>query len=60
MVCSSVHKAKGLEWNKVVLVADTFKKGTEGEEANIYYVAVTRAKQTLVQVGGKLEVEVTK
>ncbi len=49
VVCSSVHKAKGLEWNKVVLVADTFKNRDKGqEEANIYYVAVTRAKQTLV------------
>lgn len=49
VVLSSVHKAKGLEWNKVCLVASTFKhKGSEGEEANIYYVAVTRAKKTLV------------
>lgn len=49
VVCSSVHKAKGLEWNKVCLVASTFKnKSDEGEEANIYYVAVTRAKKTLI------------
>lgn len=52
VVCSSVHKAKGLEWNKVCLVADTFRSGTEGEEANIYYVAVTRAKKTLVRATG--------
>lgn len=49
VVCSSVHKAKGLEWNKVVLVADSFKNRNKGqEEANIYYVAVTRAKRVLV------------
>jgi hypothetical protein len=50
VVCSSVHKAKGLEWGKVVLIAGTFKnRETEGEEANIYYVAVTRAKKTLIK-----------
>lgn len=49
VVCSSVHKAKGLEWSRVVLVADTFKnKDKNQEEANIYYVAVTRSKQTLI------------
>jgi hypothetical protein len=49
VVCSSVHKAKGLEWGKVVLIAGTFKNRNKGqEEANIYYVAVTRAKRTLV------------
>lgn len=49
VVCSSVHKAKGLEWGKVVLIASTFKNRNKGqEEANIYYVAVTRAKRTLI------------
>lgn len=49
VVCSSVHKAKGLEWNRVVLVAETFKNRNKSqEEANIYYVAVTRAKRTLI------------
>jgi superfamily I DNA/RNA helicase len=49
VVLSSVHKAKGLEWNRVCLIASTFKnKSAEGEEANIYYVAVTRAKKTLI------------
>jgi superfamily I DNA/RNA helicase len=52
VVCSSVHKAKGLEWNKVCLVEDSFKSRTEGEESNIYYVAVTRAKSTLVRASG--------
>lgn len=51
VVLSSVHKAKGLEWNRVHLVSKTFKVGaTEGEESNIYYVAVTRAKQELIYI----------
>lgn len=46
VVLSSVHKAKGLEWNRVFLVSETFScKGHE--EENIYYVAVTRAKHHL-------------
>ena len=50
VVCSSVHKAKGLEWNRVCLVESSFKnREAEGEEANIYYVAVTRAKKILVR-----------
>jgi superfamily I DNA/RNA helicase len=54
VVCSSVHKAKGLEWNRVVIVENTFKSGTEGEEGNIRYVAITRAKQTLIRAFGTL------
>jgi len=50
VVLSSVHKAKGLEWNKVHLLSKTFKPGAEGEEANIFYVALTRAKKSLVFV----------
>jgi hypothetical protein len=52
VVCSSVHKAKGLEWNRVCLVSSTFKHATadaSSEEANIFYVAVTRAKKTLIR-----------
>ena len=50
VVCSSVHKAKGLEWNRVCLVESSFKnREAEGEEANIYNVAVTRAKKILVR-----------
>lgn len=50
VVCSSVHKAKGLEWDRVCLVASTFKNATGcHEEANIYYVAITRAKSTLIR-----------
>lgn len=58
IVCSSVHRAKGLETNRVYLLADTLYPGSKGnskraasiEEANIHYVAVTRAKETLVLV----------
>lgn len=51
VLLSSVHKAKGLEWNKVFLIAKTFKRAEQGgEEANIYYVAITRAKKHLVHV----------
>lgn len=53
VVLSSVHKAKGLEWGKVALLSRTFKhasKDSGKEEANIYYVAVTRAKAELVLV----------
>jgi superfamily I DNA/RNA helicase len=50
VVCSSVHKAKGLEWNRVCIIEDTFKnKDKSNEEANIFYVAVTRAKKVLVR-----------
>lgn len=60
---SSVHKAKGLEWGKVWLLSRTFNRkrpvtaaplspeaelARAKEEANIYYVALTRAKQHLV------------
>jgi hypothetical protein len=47
VVCSSVHKAKGLEWDRVCLVNSSFK--SKEEEANIFYVAVTRAKKTLIR-----------
>lgn len=59
VVCSSVHKAKGLEWNKVYLLKSTFnrkmgnRKQTPAEaqeEKNIYYVALTRAKNHLVLI----------
>lgn len=57
VVLSSVHKAKGLEWDKVSLLSWTFNKSWKGqtdeqkrEEENIYYVACTRAKRDLVMV----------
>lgn len=58
--CSSVHKAKGLEADRVYVLEDTlhptlpsWAKVTSArmrEEQNIEYVAVTRAKHTLVLV----------
>jgi superfamily I DNA/RNA helicase len=49
VACSTVHKAKGLEWNRVFLLIDTFNMKNE-ENRNILYVAITRAKQELVYV----------
>lgn len=67
VVLSTTHKAKGLEWTKVYLLVSTFnKKRPTGaphlspeaeaarakEEANIYYVALTRSKMSLVLATG--------
>lgn len=46
----SAHKSKGLEAPTVWVLTDTFKTGLGGQEANLYYVAVTRAQSTLVLV----------
>lgn len=53
--CSSVHRSKGLEWKRVFVLWETLmsKPGGQGEEENIEYVAVTRAKEELVKVEGK-------
>lgn len=48
VVLSSVHKAKGLEWEHVYLLP-TFKR-TGDEENNIKYVAITRSKSVLTFV----------
>lgn len=49
ITCSSVHRAKGLEADRVFTLEGTFKSG-HIEEENIRYVAITRAKKELVLV----------
>lgn len=52
VICSSVHKIKGLEADVVFLLKDTFRssKDGKGEEDNIRYVAITRTKKKLIWV----------
>ncbi len=49
IMCSSVHKAKGKEADRVFVLADTLR-GHNIEEQNIEYVAITRAKKKLYMV----------
>jgi superfamily I DNA/RNA helicase len=58
IILSTTHKAKGLEREKVWVLADTYMRRGRGdrepaqEEKNLWYVAVTRAKLELVLVRG--------
>lgn len=48
--CSTVHKAKGLEWDNVFILKQGWNR--QGDECdNIRYVAITRAKKRLYGVG---------
>jgi len=55
---TTIHKAKGREWEKVILVHNTLarrfpRRDSEiAEERRVFYVAMTRAKQKLVVLGG--------
>jgi len=54
IVCSTTHKAKGLERERVFMLKDTYKPGKSVEEDNLFYVAATRAKNELVYVSSKV------
>lgn len=57
IVCSTVHKAKGLEADRVFLLTHTFKQALTGEESNLNYVAITRAKKELIWVDDIVRME---
>jgi superfamily I DNA/RNA helicase len=51
VILSTTHKAKGLERDRVFVLVNTYRKsGAGGEEDNLWYVAVTRAKSELYLV----------
>lgn len=54
VLLSTAHKAKGLEWDRVCVLKDTFKQEEGDEEANVWYVAITRPKKELIFADGKM------
>lgn len=54
LVFSTVHRLKGQEADRVIMLEDSFRTDEE-EERNICYVAITRARTTLTYAQGKLD-----
>ena len=56
---TTIHKAKGREWKKVILIHNTLERrfprrdSQLTEERRVFYVAMTRAKTELVVLGGR-------
>lgn len=50
VVLSTTHKAKGLERDRAFILTGTYRPSRGVEEANLWYVAVTRAKTSLFLV----------
>ena len=50
VTCSTVHRAKGLERDRVWMLRWTFRPDMNREEQNIFYVAVTRTRRELFMV----------
>ena len=55
---TTIHKAKGREWEKVILIHNILERRFPrrdtnlAEERRVFYVAMTRAKKELVVLGG--------
>ena len=54
---STTHKAKGLEYKNVYCLEDTYLKREGIEEENLFYVAITRAKENLILVKGNIKLD---
>lgn len=58
---STIHKAKGREWDKVILIHNTLERRFPRkdtileEERRVFYVALTRAKEQLIVIGGNCQ-----
>jgi len=56
---TTIHKAKGREWEKVILIHNTLERrfprrdSELTEERRVFYVAMRRAKVELVVLGGR-------
>lgn len=50
VLLGSTHRLKGKEADRVFMLTWTYRKGSNEEESNLYYTAITRAKQSLFLV----------